>query len=71
MPFPKGSTSIPAIRFWCMVRRRASDTASACRLECSATVTRASVLGRFWTVLVAPLNLVELFEVGFQPKESI
>ena len=38
-------------------------------LECSATVTRAGVLKRFWTYLTAPLELVELFEVGFQPKE--
>ena len=38
-------------------------------LECSATVTRAGVLKRFWTHLTAPLELVELFEVGFQPKE--
>jgi hypothetical protein len=40
------------------------------QLECSATVTRASIFGRFWTHLTAPLELVELFEVGFQPKES-
>ncbi len=39
-------------------------------LECTATVTRASRFGRFWTVLTAPLELVELFEVGFQPKET-
>ena len=39
-------------------------------IECSATVTRATVLGRFWTRLTAPLELVELFEVGFQPKET-
>ena len=38
-------------------------------LECSATVTHAGVLKRFWTYLTAPLELVELFEVGFQPKE--
>ena len=37
--------------------------------QCSATVIRASVFGRFWTHLTAPLELVELFEVGFQPKE--
>ncbi len=36
---------------------------------CSATVTRANALGRFWTYLTAPLELLELFEVGFQPKE--
>jgi hypothetical protein len=40
------------------------------RLECSATVTRASIFGRFWTRLMALFELVELFEVGFQPKES-
>ena len=39
-------------------------------LECSATVTRAGGLARFWTYLTAPLELVELFEVGFQPKET-
>lgn len=39
-------------------------------LECSATVTRAGALARFWTYLTAPLELVELFEVGFQPKET-
>jgi hypothetical protein len=40
------------------------------KLECSATVTRANVFARFWTRLMAPFELVELFEVGFQPKES-
>lgn len=40
------------------------------QIECSATVTRASVFGRFWTHLTAPLELFELFEVGFQSKES-
>ena len=39
-------------------------------IESSATVTRASALVRFWTRLTAPLDVVELFEVGFQPKES-
>ena len=39
-------------------------------LECSATVTRANVFGRAWTHLTAIFALVELFEVGFQPKES-
>ena len=38
--------------------------------ECSATVTRASAFGRYWTYLTAPFELLELFEVGFQPKES-
>jgi hypothetical protein len=40
------------------------------KLECSATVTRANVFGRFWTRLMAPFEFVELFEVGFQPKDS-
>ena len=40
------------------------------QIECSATVTRASIIGRIWTHLTAPFELVELFEVGFQPKES-
>ena len=39
-------------------------------LECSATVTRAGILARCLTYLIAPLELVELFEVGFQPKET-
>jgi len=39
-------------------------------LECSATVTRASIFGRYWTYLTAPFELIELFEVGFQAKES-
>ena len=39
-------------------------------IECSATVTRATMLGRFWTHLTAPLELIDLFEVGFQPKET-
>ncbi len=37
---------------------------------CSATVQRAGVLGRFWTQLTALLELTELYEVGFQPKET-
>ena len=69
MPFPKGSTFILAIPFWCGAPSHIGY-GERVWLECSATVTRASVFGRFWTVLVAPLNLVELFEVGFQPKES-
>jgi hypothetical protein len=39
------------------------------RIECSATVVRAGALVRFWTQLTALLELVDLFEVGFQPKE--
>ncbi len=39
-------------------------------LRSSATVTRASIVGRFWTYLTSPLEFGELFEVGFQPKEQ-
>jgi hypothetical protein len=39
-------------------------------IECSATVTRANAFGRLWTRLTATLDLVELFDVGFQPKVS-
>jgi hypothetical protein len=38
-------------------------------LRSSATVTRASALGRMWTCLTSPLAFSALFEVGFQPKE--
>ena len=34
-----------------------------------ATIFRASSLERFWTRLTAYLELTELYEVGFQPKE--
>jgi hypothetical protein len=39
-------------------------------MEGSATVIRATMLGRAWTHLRSFLELRELFEVGFQPKES-
>ena len=35
----------------------------------SATVVRASTLGRLWTRLGSYFELTELYEVGFQPKE--
>jgi hypothetical protein len=38
-------------------------------VECTATVTRAGPLRRMWTQLTALLELTELYEVGFQPKE--
>jgi hypothetical protein len=38
--------------------------------ETTATVRRAGPLTRFWTYLTAPLELLELFEVGFQAKET-
>jgi len=34
-----------------------------------ATVIRAGALRRAWTRLTAVLQLLELFETGFQPKE--
>jgi hypothetical protein len=34
-----------------------------------ATVTRAGWLDRAWTRLTAPFEMLELYEVGFQPKE--
>ncbi len=38
-------------------------------LQSTATVTKASVLGRLWTRLKGYFELTELYEVGFQPKE--
>jgi hypothetical protein len=40
------------------------------RTECSATVYRAGPIARWWTQLTAVLELFELYEVGFQPKEQ-
>jgi hypothetical protein len=40
------------------------------QFETRATVTRANAVIRAWTLIRAPLELLELFEVGFQPKES-
>jgi hypothetical protein len=39
------------------------------RMDCMATVTRASAFRRAWTRFTAVFALVELFETGFQPKE--
>jgi hypothetical protein len=39
-------------------------------IETSATIIRATALGRTWTYLRSFFELSELFEVGFQPKES-
>ena len=39
-------------------------------IEASATIIRATVFGRTWTYLKSFFELGELFEVGFQPKES-
>ena len=40
------------------------------RVPCQATVIRAGIAKRWWTQLTAILELTELYEVGFQPKES-
>ena len=42
------------------------------RLTCvrRATVRRAGVLDRVWTELTALLELTNLYEVGFEPKET-
>jgi hypothetical protein len=37
----------------------------------SATIIRATVFGRFWARVIGLLSLVELYEVGFEPKESL
>lgn len=39
--------------------------------RCTATVTRASALERLWTEITALFELTELYEVGFQPRESL
>jgi hypothetical protein len=39
-------------------------------IECLATVVRAGPLRRWWTQVTGLLDLVELFEVGFQSKEQ-
>jgi hypothetical protein len=39
-------------------------------MECRATVMRAGPLARAWTRLTSMLELTELYEVGFQPKEQ-
>ncbi len=37
----------------------------------SATIIRANVFGRFWARVTGLLSLVELYEVGFEPKELL
>jgi hypothetical protein len=39
-------------------------------MTCRATVTRAGWLERLWTKCAAFAELTELYEVGFQPKET-
>ena len=38
---------------------------------CPATVTRAGALERLWTEFSGLFELTELYEVGFQPKETL
>ena len=38
--------------------------------QCPATVTRAGAIGRAWTSFTAMFELTQLFEVGFEPKET-
>jgi hypothetical protein len=37
----------------------------------SATIIRATMFGRFWAHVIGLLSLVELYDVGFEPKESL
>jgi hypothetical protein len=38
--------------------------------ECRATIVQASLLERLWTQMTGLLELSELYEVGFLPKET-
>jgi hypothetical protein len=38
--------------------------------RCRATVRKAGALARWWTEFAALFELTELYEVGFQPKET-
>lgn len=40
-------------------------------MECPATVIRANWLVRQWTQFAGIFELTELYEVGFQPKETL
>jgi hypothetical protein len=39
-------------------------------LRCTATVTRGGALARWWAGVAGMLELTELYEVGFLPKET-
>jgi hypothetical protein len=39
-------------------------------INCRATVTRANWATRLWTQMVGLLELTDLYEVGFSPKET-
>ena len=70
MPFPTASTFVRVIRVLVHGAPTHIGYGQRMTLECTATVTRAGILGRFWTRVMAPLEFIELFEVGFLPKES-
>lgn len=38
--------------------------------RCTATVTRVGALERLWTQAAGLFQITELYEVGFQPKET-
>ncbi len=46
------------------------DFGESMTFETLATVTRAGPVERFWTQLVAILELTELYHCGFEPKEA-
>ncbi len=46
------------------------DFGDKMEIACTATIIRAGALRRAWTEFTAILELTELFEVGFQPKEA-
>jgi hypothetical protein len=37
----------------------------------SATVIRATAFGRFWAHVIGLVSLFELYDVGFEPEESL
>ena len=39
-------------------------------MECPATISRAGSLLRTWTALTSMFSLTELYEVGFEPKDT-
>jgi hypothetical protein len=39
--------------------------------QCTATVHRAGPALRLWTAMTSMFELTELYEVGFQPKETL
>ena len=39
-------------------------------MQCPATVSRAGTIARAWTSFTALFELTQLYEVGFEPKET-